>query len=120
MISNSDATAHNVKILARVNKKTNFMQARKGIVTTKSFSRAETGVVMKCDVHPWMNGVLHVLEHPYFSVTNGDGRFEIKGLPPGNYTIEVLHESDRIKPTTFDVTIEAGTSHRIDATLHTD
>lgn len=117
LIANQDRTSHNVNILAKKNPKTNFMQSTKGAVTPKTFKRDEMAIVMKCDVHPWMNGILHVLDHPYFAVTNDQGRFQIKGLPPGTYTLEVLHESKRIPPVTFDVTVESETSHRADAVL---
>lgn len=49
-------------------------------------------VKFKCDVHPWMASYAGVLEHPFYSVTNGEGTFEIKDLPPGNYVIETWHE----------------------------
>jgi len=32
------------------------------------------------------------LDHPFFAVTDERGRFEIKGLPPGEYTLEAWHE----------------------------
>lgn len=34
-----------------------------------------------------------VVDHPFFAVTDAGGNFEIKGLPPGTYTIEVWHEA---------------------------
>ena len=74
-------------------------------------------VTMKCDVHSWMSGYLHVLEHEFFSVSDVEGRFEIKGLPPGTYELETWHEMRRIKPVTVQVTVEAGMSHRIDMDL---
>ena len=49
-------------------------------------------VPFKCDVHGWMNAYVGVLEHPYFAVTDKDGKFTLKGLPPGTYTIEAWHE----------------------------
>jgi hypothetical protein len=46
----------------------------------------------KCDVHGWMNAYVGVLDHPYFAVTGADGKFELKSLPPGTYTVEAWHE----------------------------
>ena len=46
----------------------------------------------KCDVHKWMNAFVGVVDHPFFAVTGADGAFELKGLPPGTYTIEAWHE----------------------------
>jgi hypothetical protein len=34
-----------------------------------------------------------VMAHPFFAVTGGDGAFEIKGLPPGTYTLAAWHET---------------------------
>jgi hypothetical protein len=31
-------------------------------------------------------------DHPYFAVTDKDGKFDLKTLPPGSYTIEAWHE----------------------------
>jgi hypothetical protein len=44
-----------------------------------------------CDVHPWMHAYAVVQDHPVFAVTGSDGTFELKGLPPGSYTVEAWH-----------------------------
>ena len=62
-------------------------------------------VPFKCDVHGWMNAYVGVLDHPYFAVTGEDGTFELKGLPPGTYTIEAWHE--KLGTQTQSVTIGA-------------
>jgi hypothetical protein len=57
-----------------------------------TFSAKEVMVPFKCDVHGWMNAYVGVLDHPYFATSGSDGKFELKGLPPGTYTIEAWHE----------------------------
>jgi hypothetical protein len=39
-----------------------------------------------------MGAYVAVLDHPYFDVTEKDGKFTITGLAPGSYTIEAWHE----------------------------
>jgi hypothetical protein len=39
-----------------------------------------------------MNAFIGVVDNPYFQVTGADGKFSLKGLPPGTYTIEAWHE----------------------------
>jgi hypothetical protein len=60
-------------------------------------------VPFKCDVHPWMIAYVGVVEHPYFAVTGGGGRFELKDLPAGTYTLEAWHE--QLGTRTAEVTI---------------
>ena len=39
-----------------------------------------------------MTACVGVLDHPFFAVTGNGGSFDLKGLPPGTYTIEAVHE----------------------------
>ena len=43
-------------------------------------------------IHSWMRAWVGAVEHPYFAVTGADGSFELKNLPPGEYTVEAWHE----------------------------
>jgi hypothetical protein len=56
------------------------------------FSRPEIMVRVKCNVHSWMRSYIGVVAHPYFAVTNEQGGFSLKGLPPGEYTIAAWQE----------------------------
>jgi plastocyanin len=91
-ISNSDDTLHNVHALATANREWNKGQHIKNMVDEKVFTKPEVMVRFKCDVHNWMYAYVGVLNHPYFAVTHGGGKFELKGLPAGTYTIEAWHE----------------------------
>ena len=46
-----------------------------------------------CDVlHTWMSAAIVVSDSPHFAVTDENGGFNIDGLPPGEYELEVWHE----------------------------
>ncbi len=45
-----------------------------------------------CNVHPWMEGKVRVFDHPYFAITDKDGKFEIKDAPVGKWRIVYQHE----------------------------
>ena len=91
-IINSDPTLHNIHAMPKANKEFNTGQPIQGMKTTHTFDGKEVMVPFKCDVHGWMNAYVGVLDHPYFAVTGEDGKFELKTLPPGTYTIEAWHE----------------------------
>lgn len=102
-VTNSDDTTHNVHPLPKVNKEWNESQS-KGQPILKQFSRQEV-IPVKCNIHPWMKAYLGVFDHPFHTVSKADGTFEIKGLPPGQYTIEAWHE--KMPAQTAKVTIGA-------------
>lgn len=49
-------------------------------------------IPVKCDFHPWMKAHHLPLDHPFVAVTDEEGKFEIKGLPPGKHMFTVWHE----------------------------
>jgi hypothetical protein len=93
-IRNSDGFAHNVRGYPQLNPIFNIGQPGKGDVRDKVFELAENPPIkFKCDLHKWMTAYVFVMDHPYFGVTADDGTFEIGGLPPGDYTLAVWHET---------------------------
>ncbi len=91
-IVNSDPTLHNIHCLAEKNPQFNIGQPLQGMTAERTFTTPEVMVGFKCDVHKWMRSYIGVVPHPYFSVTQGDGTYTLKNLPPGDYVIEAWHE----------------------------
>jgi Polysaccharide lyase family 4, domain II len=53
-------------------------------------------VAVTCDTHTHMKAYIVSFEHPYFAVTDEEGRFAIDQVPPGSYTLNAWHEGWRI------------------------
>lgn len=106
-IHNSDATLHNVMAQPTINK--GFNEGMPGVgKITKVFDKPEFSVALRCFMHPWMLGYVHVLDHPFYAVTGPDGTFELKGLPAGEYEISVLHEYSRFAPEKPNIVVKVG------------
>ena len=89
---NSDPVFHNVRSIAKENATFNEAMASKGMRLTKTFGHPEIMVNAKCDVHPWMNGFVGVLPHPYFAVSSDKGAIVLENVPVGEVEIAAWHE----------------------------
>jgi hypothetical protein len=91
-LRNGDPTLHNIHALPEANREFNMGQPIQGMKQQHIFSAKEVMVPFRCDVHRWMTAFVGVLDHPFYAVTGKDGSFALKGLPPGTYTLEAVHE----------------------------
>jgi len=89
---NSDPEAHNVRSRPEEIKAWNFMLSRPQAKRTLYFDKAEVGVRVGCDIHPWMSAFVSVLANPYFGVTPESGVVTLQGVPAGEYVVGVWHE----------------------------
>jgi hypothetical protein len=109
-VKNSDGTLHNVHAFAGTEKnaKTIFNSAQppKAKDLEKAVKSDGDVVKLKCDVHPWMTAYVIYSDHPYFAVSGADGKFEIKDVPPGTYTVETWHE--KLGTSSAEVKVEDG------------
>jgi plastocyanin len=87
---NSDRLLHNLHATPTANPPFNRTQP-KGRTITISFSHPEV-IRVTCDLHSWMRGWVVVAEHPFYAMTDGAGDFELRGLPPGRYTLKAWQE----------------------------
>jgi len=58
---------------------------------TYTFPAPEIFQKFQCDVHKWMFAWVTIVDSPYFAVTDKDGKFTIKNVPAGKYTLTALH-----------------------------
>jgi plastocyanin len=93
-VKNDDTFAHNVRSTPTSlrNAAFNFMQATGGKEDIVKFQARDVMVRIGCDLHGWMRANIGVVDNPFFAITGDDGKFSLKGLPKGEYTIEAVHE----------------------------
>jgi plastocyanin len=114
-IVNGDPTTHNIHPTPKNNRDWNESQAPQAAALEKNFAREEILLPVQCNQHPWMRMFMNVLKNPFYAVSGPDGKYEIKGLPPGDYTIAFVHE--KLGEQDEKVTLAAKDSKTVDATF---
>src|SRR3954470_16700151 len=88
---NDDPIFHNVFSLSKPNGFDTGLY-KQGATYQETFKH--TGVVqILCNIHSSMLGVVVVVDTPYYAQSEESGAFSIKGVPPGEYELNVWHEA---------------------------
>jgi plastocyanin len=103
IVKNSDQLVHNVHTQPTANPESNQVQMAGGADLTYTFDKPEMFLKFKCDVHPWMFAWVSVFDHPYFAVSGADGKFTIKNVPAGKYTLEAAHRKLGVQTAEIEV-----------------
>jgi plastocyanin len=107
---NNDKTYHNVFSLSKPKR---FDLGRYAAGRSKSVRFDRPGVVrVFCDIHSHMSAFVLVLNHPYFNVTDADGRFRLQDVPPGTYTVVGWYEGE--PRVSRSVTVQPGAAVEIE------
>jgi len=115
LIVNSDPTLHNIHALPKNSSQFNIAQPKQGMKMTKTFTKPEVMIKVKCEVHNWMASYIGVVDNPFYAVSDEKGNFEIKGLPAGTYELEAWHE--KYGTQTMKVSVGAGDTKSADFTF---
>lgn len=91
---NSDPTMHNVHTNPTDigNETIDISEGPRSKSQMKQLAKPELMIPVRCNNHPWMSAFINVAPTQYFAVSDADGHFEIRGLPPGDYVIGAVHE----------------------------
>jgi plastocyanin len=102
-IVNDDPILHNVhayELSASMRSVLNIAQPLKGQKTRVGAAQLECGgeIMATCDAgHPWMRAYIVHAPHPYYAVTDAEGKFQLTDVPPGTYTVTMWHEGVFVK-----------------------
>jgi plastocyanin len=87
---NSDRIYHNVFSLSRTK---SFDLGRYAVGRSKSVRFDRPGIVrVFCDIHSHMSAFILVFNHPFFAMTDTEGRYRIDDIPPGTYNVVAWNE----------------------------
>lgn len=104
IIKNSDQCVHNVHTTSTAgNPEHNDVQMPGGPDLVYTFDKPEMFMKFNCDIHPWMFAWVSIFDNPYFDISGTDGKFVIKDVPPGKYTIVADHRKLGAQTRTVDV-----------------
>jgi plastocyanin len=110
---NDDPIFHNVFSLSRAR---TFNLGRFPRGESRSVRFDKPGIVkVFCDIHSHMAATVVVFNHPWFTVPDADGAFELDNLPAGNQQITAWHE--RLGDTTLRVRTDVGRTSSVEFVL---
>lgn len=110
---NSDRIYHNVFSLS---KPARFDLGRYAVGRSKSIRFDRPGIVrVFCDIHSHMNAFILVFSHPYFSLTDAEGRYRLANVPTGAYNVMAWNEGLQSEPR--PVAVADGVTTEVDISL---
>jgi plastocyanin len=110
---NSDKFYHNVFSLSKTRQ---FDLGRYAAGNSRPIRFDRAGIVrVFCDIHSHMNAYILVFSHPFFAMTDTEGRYRIENVPPGTYGVIAWNEgtSSEARP----ITVPDGGAAELDFTL---
>jgi plastocyanin len=87
---NDDDIFHNVFSLSKPND-FDLGLYKSGVAREQIFA-SPGPVQLLCNIHSSMQAWVYVSDTPWFGQADAQGRFSVRGVPPGAYTLEVWHE----------------------------
>ncbi|MBC7791265.1 MAG: hypothetical protein H7Z74_15065 [Anaerolineae bacterium] len=115
-VISTDPIEHRTRFMSASNGKTieTILQHDAGaVVPVETVLRRVGRVLVRSDLHPWMQGWIQVFDHPYFVVTGSSGDFQIDNVPAGRYRLVAWHPKLGQRDTTVSVSSSATTDLKL-------
>jgi len=110
---NSDHFYHNVFSLSKTQR---FDLGRYAAGHSRSVRFDRPGIVrVFCEIHSHMNAFILVFSHPFFALTDAEGRYRIGNVPAGTYNVIAWNEGTSSDPKS--VAVPSGASAELDFLL---
>jgi plastocyanin len=110
---NSDNFYHNVFSLSKTQR---FDLGRYAAGHSRSVRFDRAGIVrVFCEIHSHMNAFILVFGHPFYSLTDAEGRYRIENVPAGVYNVVAWNEGTPSTPKS--VTVPPGGTAELDFSL---
>lgn len=118
--TNSDDALHNVRASNKfanfnINVPANGSQA----VKFDKAGGARDPVQIGCVFHSQMQAWVFVFDHPFYALTDAEGRFRLEGVPPGQYDLDVVHPAGGLR-SRQKIDVQAETTQRVDISVSPD
>jgi plastocyanin len=94
---NSDSVNHSVMASSTVKENEFNAVAGPGMPLTRVFEPQKPPVLIGCSLHPWMRAWVYVVRHPWFAISNAQGDFRVENVPPGKYTLLLVHPDTNLR-----------------------
>ncbi len=91
LLKNSDTVGHNCQVTTFNNECNVNLPAGDSVPVKFEKSDKIPGIV-NCKMHEWMDGVVLIRDNPYVAITDGEGKFEIKNVPAGEWEFQFWHK----------------------------
>jgi plastocyanin len=120
LISNSDDALHNV--MTSDGGQPFNVNVVKGKQFEHNFDHAgglNEPVRLGCVFHGAMRAWIYVFDHPWFQLTQKDGRFRLENVPLGEYTLGVVHPAGKLRRTQR-IQVKANETNPLDISLSPD
>jgi len=107
LISSNDQIGHNIHPYPFKNKVSREVFLNPTSVLVLGIPEQQP-IKVGCDIHPWMEAYWVVLDHPYASLTNATGEFEIRNLPVGDHEFRIWHERAGFLDSAHKIAVKEG------------